>query len=158
MSRISISIPAKWEQYLKQLADDHQVDLNRVIGELCEWAFSNLEGKKQFELWLDDAFPPKGEAEDKAQDAGARERSREENMGKKSPKKKLMKTKTTTRTSPERTSTVNSIPKLPRSRLDTGFYKLVLLASRHNLLARVPLGAIVFERSLKVVASSGDRK
>ena len=48
MSRISISIPAKWEQYLKQLADDHQVDLNRVIVELCEWAFSNSEGKKQF--------------------------------------------------------------------------------------------------------------
>ena len=80
MSRIAISIPAKCEQYLKQLADDHQVDLNRVIGELCEWAFSNSEGKVQFKLWLDDAFPPKGEAEDKARDAGARERALEEEI------------------------------------------------------------------------------
>ena len=78
MSKLAISIPAKWEQYLKQLANDHQVDLNRVIGELCEWAFSNAEGKKQFKLWLDDAFPPKGEAEDKAQAAGDTERAREE--------------------------------------------------------------------------------
>ena len=60
------------------MANDHQVDLNRVIGELCEWAFSNPEGKKQFKQWLDDAFPPKGEAEDNAQAAGARERAREE--------------------------------------------------------------------------------
>ena len=78
MSKTAISIPAKWEQYLKQLADEHQVDLNRVINELCEWAFSNPEGKKQFKLWLDDAFPPKGEAEDKAQAAGNRERELEE--------------------------------------------------------------------------------
>jgi hypothetical protein len=80
MSRLAISIPAKWEQYLKQLAIDHQVDLNRVFSEMCEWAFSNPEGKKQFKLWLDDAFPPKGEAEDKAQAAGSRERTREEDI------------------------------------------------------------------------------
>jgi hypothetical protein len=61
----TVSLPAKWEKFLKQLADDHQVDLNSVINELCAWAFSNPEGKKQFEAWLDDAFPPKGEAEDK---------------------------------------------------------------------------------------------
>ena len=78
MSRLAISIPAKWEQYLKQLANDHQIDLNRVISELCEWAFSNPEGKKQFKLWLDDAFPPKGEAEDNARDAGASKRALEE--------------------------------------------------------------------------------
>jgi hypothetical protein len=66
MTRFSISIPDKWEQYLKQLANDHQVDLDSVFSELCDWAFSNPEGKKQFKLWLDDAFPPKGEAEDKA--------------------------------------------------------------------------------------------
>jgi hypothetical protein len=64
-----LSIPAKWEQFLKQLADDHQVDLNSVISELCEWAFSNPEGKKQFKAWLDDAFPSKGEAEDKERSA-----------------------------------------------------------------------------------------
>ena len=45
---------------------------------MCEWAFSNPEGKKQFKLWLDDAFPPKGEAEDQARDTGARERASEE--------------------------------------------------------------------------------
>ena len=78
MSRLAISIPAKWEQYLKQLANEHQVELNSVFSELCEWAFSNSEGKKQFKLWLDDAFPPKGEAEDNAQAAGSSERAREE--------------------------------------------------------------------------------
>jgi hypothetical protein len=64
-----ISLPLKWEQFLKRLADDHQADLNSVISELCEWAFSNPEGKKQFDAWLDDAFPPKGEAEDKERSA-----------------------------------------------------------------------------------------
>ena len=78
MTRLTISIPAKWEQYLKQLANDHQVDLDSVFSELCDWAFSNPEGKKQFKLWLDDAFPPKGEAEDKAQDADTRETELEE--------------------------------------------------------------------------------
>jgi hypothetical protein len=48
------------------LADDHEIDLNTVVSELCEWAFSDSEGKEQFESWLDDAYPPKGEAEDKA--------------------------------------------------------------------------------------------
>jgi len=66
MSKSVISIPVKWEQLLKRLADDHQVDLNSVISELCAWAFSNPETQKQFEAWLNDAFPPKGEAEDKA--------------------------------------------------------------------------------------------
>jgi hypothetical protein len=74
----AVSLPAKWENFLKQLAKDHQVDLNSVISELCEWAFSISEGQKQFKAWLDDAFPPKGETEDKARAAGARERAREE--------------------------------------------------------------------------------
>ena len=78
MAKYTVSLPLKWEQFLKRLADNHQVDLNRVISELCAWAFSNSESKKQFELWLDDAFPPKGQAEDKARAAGARERAREE--------------------------------------------------------------------------------
>jgi len=64
-----VSLPVKWEQFLKQLAEDHNVDLNSVISELCEWAFSNPEGKKQFEAWLDDAFPSEGEAEDKERNA-----------------------------------------------------------------------------------------
>jgi hypothetical protein len=65
MTKLMIPISEKWEQFLKQLADDHQVDLNNVINELFAWAFSNPETKKQFEAWLDEAFPPKGEAEDK---------------------------------------------------------------------------------------------
>ncbi len=69
MAKLMISLPAKWEQFLKRLADDHQVDLSNVLGELFAWAFSNPESKKQFELWLDDAFPPKGEAEDKEKSA-----------------------------------------------------------------------------------------
>jgi hypothetical protein len=69
MNKTMISVPTKWEQYLKQMADDHQVDLSSIISELCSWAFSNLEGKKQFEAWLDDAFPSKGESEDKEMNA-----------------------------------------------------------------------------------------
>ena len=69
MAKSTVSLPAKWEQFLKRLADDHQIDLNSVISELFAWSFSNSEGKKQFELWLDGAFPPKGEAEDKARSA-----------------------------------------------------------------------------------------
>jgi hypothetical protein len=66
MVKSMVSVPERWQQFLKRLADDHQIDLNAVISELCEWAFSNAEGKEQFEDWLDDAYPPKGEAEDKA--------------------------------------------------------------------------------------------
>jgi hypothetical protein len=62
---VKVTLEAKWEQYLKSLADDRQTDLNNVINELCNWAFSNLEGKRQFEAWLDDAYPSKGDAEDK---------------------------------------------------------------------------------------------
>ena len=80
MVNSTVTLPPKWEQFLKQLANDHQVDLNGVISELCEWAFSNPEGKQQFKAWIDDAFPPKGEAEDKARATGARERAREEEI------------------------------------------------------------------------------
>ncbi len=62
----NVSLPVKWEKFLRQLADDHQVDLNGVISELCAWAFSSPEGTKQFKAWLDDAFPPKGQVEDRA--------------------------------------------------------------------------------------------
>jgi hypothetical protein len=78
MAKYTVSLPSKWEPFLKGLADDHQIDLNSVISELCAWAFSNPESKKQFEAWLDYAFPPKGNAEDKARATGARERAREE--------------------------------------------------------------------------------
>jgi len=66
MVKSMVAIPERWEQFMKRLADDHQIDLKAVISELCNWAFSDAEGKEQFEDWLDDAYPPKGEAEDKA--------------------------------------------------------------------------------------------
>ncbi len=65
----TIFLPLKWQKYIQQLAGNHQVEINNVISELCEWAFSNSEAKKQFEAWLDDAFPPKGDAEDKERSA-----------------------------------------------------------------------------------------
>jgi len=66
----SISLPAKWEQFLRNLADDHYVGVDAVISQLCEWAFSNPESKEQFRIWLDDAFPAEGDAEDEAKAAG----------------------------------------------------------------------------------------
>jgi hypothetical protein len=69
MVELKISLQAKWAIYLKSLAEGHQTDLNNVVNELCNWAFSNPEGKTQFEAWIDDAYPPKGDAEDKEMDA-----------------------------------------------------------------------------------------
>jgi len=66
MSSFSVSLPANWEEYLKRLADERDIDVSRVIGGLCDWAFSVSDSKRQFEVWLDKAYPPKGEAEDKA--------------------------------------------------------------------------------------------
>ena len=65
MTKFTISLSSKWKPFLKGLAEDHEIDLNNVINELCAWAFSNPESKKQFEAWLDDAFPSKGNAEDR---------------------------------------------------------------------------------------------
>ena len=77
-----VSLPAKCEQFLKRLADDHGVDLNTVVSELCEWAFSDAESKEQFKVWLDEAYPKKGEAEDEAraaeEEAAEEEEEREE--------------------------------------------------------------------------------
>jgi Ran GTPase-activating protein (RanGAP) involved in mRNA processing and transport len=78
---LTVSLPAKWEQFLKQLADDHRIDLKTVISELCEWAFSDPEGKEQFKVWLDEADSQEREAEDEARAAGeeaAEEEEREE--------------------------------------------------------------------------------
>ncbi len=75
-----VLLQAKWEQYLKSLASDHQTNLNNVINELCEWAFSTPEGKKQFETWLDDAYPPKGYAEEKESSANEEASENEEEM------------------------------------------------------------------------------
>jgi len=65
-----VSLPAKCEQFLKRLADDHEIDLNTVLSELCAWAFSTPESKEQFRVWLDEAYPPRGDAEDEARAAG----------------------------------------------------------------------------------------
>jgi hypothetical protein len=62
----SIILPAKWEQLLKKLAEDRNVDLNAVVSQLCEWAFSDSESIEQFRLWLDEAYPEEGEVEDEA--------------------------------------------------------------------------------------------
>ena len=78
MVGLTVSLPAKWEQFLKHLADDHEIDLNTVVSELCEWAFSNPESKEQFKLWLDEAYPQKGEAKDEAKAAGEETAEEEE--------------------------------------------------------------------------------
>ena len=70
MGSFSVSLPANWEEFLKGLADDHEIDVSKVISGLCEWAFSSSDSKIQFEVWLDKAYPPKGEAEDKANEEG----------------------------------------------------------------------------------------
>lgn len=78
MSSFSISLPAKWDEFFKGLADDHDIDVSKVIVGLCEWAFSSPEYKMQFEVWLDKAYPPKGQAEDKASEKGEEETEAEE--------------------------------------------------------------------------------
>ena len=94
---LKVSLQAKWEQYLKSLADDHQTDLNNVINELCEWAFSNPEGKKQFETWLDDAIRQKATLKTKkamqTKKPPRTKRRRKQNL-----KRKPTKTGTTART------------------------------------------------------------
>ncbi len=70
MSSISMSLPIKWDLYVKRLADEHDVDVGKVIGGLFEWAFSVSDSKRQFEVWLDKAYPPKGQAEDESMAEG----------------------------------------------------------------------------------------
>lgn len=70
MNSLDISLPAKWEEFLKGLADDHDIDVGKVVGGLCDWAFSSSDYKVQFQIWLDKAYPPKGQAEDRARTEG----------------------------------------------------------------------------------------
>jgi hypothetical protein len=70
MGNYLVSLPANWEEFLKSLADVHEIDVGKVINGLCEWAFSVADYKTQFEVWLDTAYPPKGEAEDYARAEG----------------------------------------------------------------------------------------
>ena len=76
----SISLPAKWEQFLKNLADDHDIDLNAIVSQLCEWAFSNPERKEQFRIWLADTYPAEGEAEEEARAVGEEAAEEEEEI------------------------------------------------------------------------------
>jgi len=75
-----ISLPPKWEQFLKNLADDHYVDLGAVVSQLCEWAFSDPESKEQFRIWLDEAYPAEGHAEEEARAAGEEAAEEEEEI------------------------------------------------------------------------------
>jgi hypothetical protein len=70
MVSFSVTLPTKWEEFLKSLAEEHDIDVSKVISGLCEWAFSSSDYKVQFEVWLDKAYPPKGQAEDKASAEG----------------------------------------------------------------------------------------
>jgi hypothetical protein len=70
MAGLTVFLPEKWTQFLKHLADDHEIDINVVVSELCEWVFSDSESKEQFEVWLAGTYPQKGEAEEEARSAG----------------------------------------------------------------------------------------
>jgi len=78
MVGLTVSLPTKWGKFLKHLADDHDIDLNTIVSELCEWVFSDPESKEQFEAWLDEAYPPKGEAEEETRAAGEEAAEEEE--------------------------------------------------------------------------------
>jgi len=67
---LKVSLPAKCEEFLKSLAHDHEIDLDTVLIELCEWAFNDPEGREEFKIWLDEAYPQKGEVEEEARAAG----------------------------------------------------------------------------------------
>ncbi len=45
-----------------------------------DWAFSSADYKVQFEVWLDKAYPPKGQAEDRAKAEGEEASAREEEL------------------------------------------------------------------------------
>ncbi len=78
MNSFQVSLAANWEEFLKRLADEHDIDVGKVISGLCDWAFSSSEYKVQFEVWLDKAYPPKGQAEDKAAAEGEEANEAEE--------------------------------------------------------------------------------
>ena len=78
MVELTVDSPAKWERFLRHLADDHNINLNTVVDALCEWAFSDSESKEQFRVWLDEAYPRKGEVEDEARAAGEEAAEEEE--------------------------------------------------------------------------------
>lgn len=74
----TFSLPDKWIQFLRHLADEHEIDLNVAISELFEWALSDDEDREQFRIWLDEAYPPPGEAEEQAKATGEEAAEEEE--------------------------------------------------------------------------------
>jgi hypothetical protein len=84
MVSYSITLPTKWEEFLKGLSDEHDIDMGKVIGGLCDWVFSSPQYKRQFEVWLDTVYPLKGQAEDRArakgEEANLREEARQDEM------------------------------------------------------------------------------
>jgi hypothetical protein len=78
VSSFLISLPPNWADFLKGLADDHDIDVSLVIGGLCDWVFSSPQYKRQFEVWLDTVYPLKGQAEDRARSEGEQASLREE--------------------------------------------------------------------------------
>jgi hypothetical protein len=80
MDTFLVALPPKWADFLKGLADDHDMDVSIVISGLCDWAFSSSDYKVQFEVWLDKTYPPKGQSEDRAKVAGEEESEREEDL------------------------------------------------------------------------------
>jgi hypothetical protein len=78
MVNFLVSLPPNWEEFLEKLSDDHDIDVGKVIGGLCDWAFSRPEYKAQFEAWLDKAYPPRGQVEDSAKAKGEAASEREE--------------------------------------------------------------------------------
>jgi hypothetical protein len=78
MDSFFVSLPANWEEFLKRLAAEHDIDVGKVIGGLCDWAFSRSEFQTQFEAWLDNKYPPKSQAEDSARIKGEEKGEREE--------------------------------------------------------------------------------
>jgi hypothetical protein len=78
MGSFYVSLPANWEEFVKGLAYDHNIDVSKVVGGLCDWVFSSPEYKRQFEVWLGTVYPPKGQAEDRARAKGEQASMREE--------------------------------------------------------------------------------
>lgn len=70
MTIFSVNLSVKWEEFLKDLADEHDIDISKVINGLCDWAFSSADYKVQFEVWLDRVYPLKGQAADRSQAEG----------------------------------------------------------------------------------------
>lgn len=80
MTIFQVNLNTKWAEFLKSLSEEHDVNVSKVINGLCDWAFSSADYKVQFEVWLDKAYPPKGQAEDKAKAEGEEASAREEEL------------------------------------------------------------------------------